>query len=329
MNGSEQHRIDPADSFHSYRVGSAAAALPAVKIVHLSDCHFVTRPILRRFHSLYKGLRAHDEETREALTNQVQQLKPDLLFATGDHTTWGDETSLRAAHHFLLSLGSSVGLEKGRIFWVPGNHDILLDYYLYLGARFFRRRYEAVFGENQTVRVIEVSGYKLAVFSFDSTLDRSKEWSPLWPLVGSRGRIARRTFNDFNRCLCNTAELEGCFKIAQLHHHPLPIPYKDGDEVGLELTTMTNGGTFIAYMQESRVNLVLHGHEHHPYGCRYCYDPRKPDIVIVAAGTACQGESQKNSFNYIELVPDVSIAVRQYTYSSTGFRLDRESTKVF
>ena len=312
------------DALSSFKKNHAIVALPKLKIVHVSDLHFVAHRLLRWFER-FKGLRGHDQDTLSALENAVEVLKPDLLFVSGDQSTWGDRTSLRAAQTFIFKLAERVQINPKHVFWVPGNHDILLHYYF--GNRFLRRNHDVVFGNTEHCRHLNVSSYRVGVFLFDSTLDRRKQRSALWPLVGSRGKISRPSFNEFNSA-ANDVATGGChIKIAVVHHHPLPIPYKADGEVGLELTTMSNGGTFVAHMQESGIHLVLHGHEHYPYSCRYSFDPNQRDIIIVAAGTASQRETQQNSFNYLEIVPNARIVVRKYNYTETGFR--RDSAKVF
>jgi 3',5'-cyclic AMP phosphodiesterase CpdA len=318
--------IDDLDRLSAYRRNSAIVAFPRIKIVHISDLHFATHPLLKRL-NLYGGVEGHDSDTVRALEHTVKELKPDLLFATGDHSTWGDKTSLSHARKFLLGLARDIGISDECVFWIPGNHDVLLNYYL--GTPFWRRAYDVVFGSVSTAKSIRVAGYKVAVFSFDSTLNPIKQKSLLSPLVGSRGTVSRQSFNDFNAAFRNGAYGEDHFKIAQIHHHPLPIPYKGTGNVSLELTTMNNGGTFIAYMQESGMNLVLHGHEHYPYSCRYCFDPNRKDIIIAAAGTACQNGAHLHSFNYIEIVPQNRIVITQYRCSEVGFRIDPGSTKIF
>jgi 3',5'-cyclic AMP phosphodiesterase CpdA len=316
---------DRADALSSFRQNDAIVALPKIRIVHLSDLHFVTHRILTRFEG-FSGLRGHDRDTQRALQNQIENLKPDLLFITGDQTTWGDRSSLRTVRQFILDIATRIQIDMSHVVWIPGNHDILLHYYF--GSRFMRRNYDLEFGPIVPTRFLNISGYDIAVFSFDSTLDRKGQRSPLWPLVGSRGEISRKAFNEFNEGQTDTTKR--CdFRVALVHHHPLPIPYKGGEEIGLELTTMTNGGTFIAYMQESGMDLVLHGHEHYPYSCRYCFDPNRPSIILAAAGTACQRRTQQNSFNYLEIVPGIRIVVRKYDYTETGFRRDTAAIKVF
>ena len=313
-----------SDLLTSYKSNDAIAALPKIRIVHLSDLHFTTHRVLRRL-GLWRGMSGHDESICSALETEVLNLQPQLIFATGDQTTWGDRTSLAAAHKFVLQLAWKAEVPDDHVFWIPGNHDILIHYY----CRFLRsvRAYNKVFGDVKPATMTQSGPYKIMVYSFDSTLDRSGQWSPMWPFVGSRGSISRDSFNRFNAAAQKHNPAEKCFKIAQIHHHPLPIPYKTVDGVGLELTTMTNGGTFIAYMQECGVDLVLHGHEHYPYSCRYCFDPQHPELVVAAAGSASQARAAFNSFNYLEVVPDERIVVNEYRYTETGFR--RESSKIF
>jgi 3',5'-cyclic AMP phosphodiesterase CpdA len=316
---------DEADTLADFRRNDATVALPHIRIVHLSDLHFVTHRVLKRFER-FPGLRGHDRQTLRALQYSLESLRPDLLFITGDQTTWGDRTSLRAAREFIFDVAAKIQLDTSNIVWIPGNHDVLMHYYF--GSRFFQRNYDLEFGPTMPKHSFTISGYELTVFSFDSTLDRKGLASSVWPFVSSRGKISRQSFNDFNQSQMDTADRSN-FKIALVHHHPLPIPYKQGEGVGPELTTMTNGGTFIAFMQESGMNLVLHGHEHYPYSCRYCFDPNQPPIVIAAAGTACQRETQQNSFNYLEVVPQSRIVVRKYDYKETGFQRNPAGTKVF
>lgn len=312
------------DALSSYRKNNAIVALPKVKVVHISDLHFVNHWLLEKF-DVFSGLRGHDPDTVTALENTVSLLKPDLLIVSGDQTTWGDRASLKSVKKFILKLGRRCKLVGRSIFWIPGNHDILLHYYF--GNRLLGRNHDDIFGKIQPCRHLAVSGYNFGVFSFDSTLDRTKQWSPLWPFVGSMGRVSRPSFNEFNSTVGTPTSGHCDFKIALIHHHPLPIPYKGNQNVGIELTTMSNGGTFIAHMQESGVNLVLHGHEHHPYSCRYSFDPDQQEIVLVAAGTASQQGTAENSFNYLEIVPRSRIIVQKYSYKEAGFR--RDSTKIF
>jgi len=185
--------VNVADSLAAYRDSVSTAALPSIKIVHLSDMHFVTSHFWKRLQTLYEGVRGHDPDTLPALECTIMALRPDFLIATGDQATFGDKPSLVAAKTFLLELGEKSRVPRERIYWVPGNHDILLNYYSPIPG--LRRNYDKVFGDLRVADSQEVAGSKIAIFSFDSTLDRKGQKPLLWPIVGSRGRVSPRSFN--------------------------------------------------------------------------------------------------------------------------------------
>src|SRR4051812_48668645 len=126
------------DSLESFRSSGAMIALPRVRIAHISDLHFVSHWLLKRIHP--KGLRGHNPDALEALGIALCEIRPDILFCTGDQSTWGDRSSLRAAHKYLRDLSQRCGVEESRVFVVPGNHDVLLHYYF--GFSFARTNYE-------------------------------------------------------------------------------------------------------------------------------------------------------------------------------------------
>jgi 3',5'-cyclic AMP phosphodiesterase CpdA len=317
-------KINPTDSFDSYFRSLSGAALESIRIVHISDLHFVNGTLLNAVKSWSSGVHGHNLDVLAALKSEVVALKPDFIVSTGDQTTFGDKTSLQSSRTFLKELASESEVPQDRLYCIPGNHDVLLHYYFGFFGK--NRNYDEVFGAVQTASYEEAAGNKVAFFCFDSTLER--ESGLLWPLIGSRGKISPQSFNDFNSARRQNHDAHEYFKIALIHHHPLPIPFKTHKE-DIELTTMVNGGSFIAHMQESGINLILHGHEHHAYSCRYCYEPNGNDIVVAAAGSASQEGVIRNSFNYLEIVPGVSVTIRRYNYDEAGFHIDRGATKTF
>src|SRR3954453_15216485 len=76
------------------------------RIVHLSDLHFG----------------AHDERLVEAVEEQVDALKPDLVVISGDFTQRARTEQFREACEFLERLREA-GHE---VIGVPGNHDVPL-----------------------------------------------------------------------------------------------------------------------------------------------------------------------------------------------------------
>jgi 3',5'-cyclic AMP phosphodiesterase CpdA len=310
-------RSAPADSAREY-----APKRQRIKIAHISDLHFVASvpsflwPLLRIL-----GVNGANQAALEALRNTFDQLKPDVVVVTGDLTSFGDHKSVNAALAYLNQLPRASPADS--LFVVPGNHDVM-KWYFRIGGR---NQLQADAETLPSVRLVQRDETRLLICSFDSTADRSWRY---WPRHHSRGRIRPEAFNRFNGLLAeerrrDSTAIDSAFRIAILHHHPLPIP---GTQVKA-LTVMINGGTFVAHMQESGVNLVLHGHEHYPYTCTYCCDQSKDAIIVVAAGSVSQRSEHQNSFNFIEIEPGVSINVSRYRYREAGFHIDPEPSTVF
>jgi len=316
----EAREFDNQDSLASYFGSGVTVAHPEVCIAHLSDLHFVTHPKLKRV--TFRGMVGHDLNALAALETQLTSMHVDLLFVTGDLSTWGDETSLLDARRFIMVLAGSLNLQPAHVLWIPGNHDVIVDYRKIATKQ---RKFTQICGTTEPLRQLIVKGMDVAVFSFDSTLRTG-----LWPFTSNRGEVTQEAFNAFNQAVLKVdAATPAAIKLVQIHHHPLPIPYKKDDGVSGVLTTMTNGATFADRMQETGMNLIMHGHEHYAYSTSLQPYPQEKPTVLVAAGTACQVKNHEMSFNYVKVRRNKDISLTRYVYKETGFRVDRNSTKIF
>ncbi|MBK8211100.1 MAG: metallophosphoesterase [Rhodospirillales bacterium] len=85
--------------------------------LHVSDFHF------------QEGDRYQADKCLTALIDAVRQFRekdgrsPDLVFATGDIASHGAEAEYSLASTFFDNLLEAAGLDKRRLFVVPGNHD--------------------------------------------------------------------------------------------------------------------------------------------------------------------------------------------------------------
>ncbi len=292
MSENVVRRFEPEDSLSSYLANGVPIASPELCIAHLSDLHFVTHPILKRI--TFRGMVGHDLDALAALETQLLSMEVDLLFVTGDLSTWGDETSLSDARGFVMTLAGKLNLQRSQVFWIPGNHDVIVDYHKIATNT---RKFTKICGATSAVEQLNIKGMDLAVFS-----------------------LAVQAVKSIN---------PNAIKLVQIHHHPLPIPYKKDNGVQGVLTTMTNGATFADRMQETGMHLVMHGHEHFAYSTSMQPYPQEKSTVLVAAGTTCQMQNHEMSFNYLKVRPNTDITLQRYIYRETGFYMDRNSTKVF
>jgi 3',5'-cyclic AMP phosphodiesterase CpdA len=311
-----RRRRNPADT-----LPKAAPETRPITIAHISDLHFLSSgyPKLIRNGLRRLKLQYQDETILDAMVIHLRECKPDILVVSGDLTTLGDRASMAEASAFLARLVEACSIHShDRQIITPGNHDTIQQY-------FFRRprAFEQVFTNQRDYRTFDVAGTHLAIFSFDSSIREGR--LPRGLFRANKGKVSGRAFNAFNDNL--KKEDVPTFKIAILHHHPLPIPYKNVHG----LTVMENGGAFIAHMQSRGVNLILHGHEHYPYSCTYRFDLTQHPVIVAAAGACLYDKNNNNpgSFNIIQIHPEDHVSVTQVTYYETGFNPEPPKTFYF
>lgn len=134
------------------------------------------------------------------------------------------------------------------------------------------------------------------------------------------------------------AEFDLC--VLLVHHHLLPVRAleRDRDESATDLvnaTCLVNAGTLLEKMAESRVDLVLHGHEHkHNWGTYESLEEGYGPVRVVAAGSATGNDSFEGcdekgaSFNIIILAPDRSVRLRRMLLEGGGWKQDAETDLV-
>lgn len=243
-------------------------------ILHISDLHFGP---------------PYEANVGDALLRVAGQLAPDVIVASGDFTQRAKAAQFAAARAFLDRL-PGVPLVV-----VPGNHDIplyriferlLSPYALY--RKYISQELDSVVRREDAVIV---------------ALNTTAPWTAI-----TNGRIQRRQL-DF----CDEAFRDapaGAARIIVAHHHFAPAPdYDDRHDV------MRRAKAALDRFTELDVDLILGGHLHRAYIGNsldvYPSKDRTSGIVIVQSGTTTSGrgrarEREKNSFNLIQVGPDVT-----------------------
>jgi 3',5'-cyclic AMP phosphodiesterase CpdA len=250
------------------------------RIVHLSDLHFG----------------AHDERLVEAVGEQVDQLKPDLVVISGDFTQRARTEQFREACEFLESLR-----ERGHeVLGVPGNHDVplydVLRRFLSPLARYRR------FIDETLCPFIELPG--VAVLGINTA--RS--------LTFKDGRINRDQVDFIRETFARTPSQ--AFRVLVTHHPLFAL------EVGGELERAIGRQELaLDAIEEVGVDMVLAGHAHHASS----QDAgelvtRAGGVLVVQAGTATSTRvrEQEQSFNVID-TGEGSATVTVYAWKGEEF----------
>jgi 3',5'-cyclic AMP phosphodiesterase CpdA len=165
----------------------------------------------------------------------------------------------------------------------------------------------------------------VAIYPFDSA-SRGVSWA--------RGRIGEAQFDNAQReleprSLVDSTEartysgVEPRYRIAILHHHPLPIPYDSGQE---PLMVMEDAGAFLSEISNQRIPLVLHGHKHHRHFSRVMINAGENaqfEAGVLATGSATAGKRPTRfgfNFNLINIEADRNARVVPYIAAGGTFK---------
>jgi 3',5'-cyclic AMP phosphodiesterase CpdA len=247
-----------------------------------------------------------------------QQLKPRVLVVSGDFLDHPHEARMQRVKARLDQLCTDSG--GCRLVVVPGNHDCKI-FGLY-AVKNPAARFERVFGADWKKPVtLKIGKHDVVIFCFDSNTSNPQ-------INFARGRVGTAEYGRFNQEYAQQSgspAFERAFKIAVLHHHPLPIAASEGANyfgkdafLGLE-----DAGSFMEEMIAKRIDPVLHGHKHFPLFARVHVTDRDSEergTVIVAAGsTSKPSQSANNSFNLVEFHDDGRVDVIRYDRGNAGF----------
>jgi len=259
---------------------------PEVVIAHISDLHF---PHWR-------------EDTLQNLKDYLRRKNPLLILVTGDLTDNPNPLQQRRLKRKLDELVEYCrNGEPNRPYLavVPGNHDyaVLGNWNLGLSP-LPRTTFRHIFREYNR-RFIEITAGDLTVYVF---CFNSNPYVARW----AKGAISRSQLKWFEKKAhalrsADKEKFESAYKIAILHHHPLPIPFSEELE---KFLILKNAGELLRLLAQCKVDLVLHGHKHESVisslnmGTSYGATRK---LFVVSCGTTLKKGDGKNTCNVITI----------------------------
>jgi 3',5'-cyclic AMP phosphodiesterase CpdA len=181
--------------------------------------------VIAQISDLHLGSVYYRSTLAEAMLEEVNALRPDMVAVTGDLTDMGLLDEYERARALLDRI------ECERMLVVPGNHD---------ARNVGEVHFESHFGtRSPEIRVGSV--HVIGIDSSEPDLDS--------------GRVGREKYRWIEERFAETDE----FKIVAIHHHLVPVP-----GTGRERNIVADAGDLLRVLAESGVDLVLCGHKHVP-----------------------------------------------------------------
>jgi 3',5'-cyclic AMP phosphodiesterase CpdA len=269
---------------------------------------------------------------------------------TGDsaHKAWVE--SLEGTYRDGLSLLSAICAECGidpdvGLYVVPGNHDYRIQGYIGKSGQASGGGTTSTFGQAPSNRFESVLGsyFRSGRVRFDAARDSGGEAIHV-DIVGfdslavdvlanfATGAISEdeyEKFRFFDEAPHRDALLCSEFRVALVHHHPLPVVPSEFLRLGPPATTkqkiedvfqvaqgeqtmlFKNGGTFLCGALRTRVNLILHGHQHRSWFTSVRYPTVAGDhrMLVAAAGSIGEMTDGYCRYNIVRLYRNGNIRV--------------------
>jgi len=297
-------------------------------LAHLSDPHLAdisgsqfSEFLNKRFFGYLKWrLRRkseHHDDVLAAMIQDVRTARPDHIVVTGDLTHLGLAAEFARAKELLAALGS-----PSQVTVIPGNHDAYVD-----GALDSRLTQWAEYMVSDGIKVGAGADCALQAV-FPSLRVRNGV-----ALIGVSTAQPCSTFlavgcigNDqqqrLQRILIETGQ-QDLFRVVLIHHPP-----KSG--VVSWRKRLTDAEIFQKTLQDCGVELILHGHSHHPSRTYLETSAgRIPVIGVPSASASGKNPERRARYHLYRLSPrvdgwDIRVRVRSYLHEDICFDTEDE-----
>lgn len=280
----------------------------------------------------------------EGLINLLKTHNPDYLFIAGDLTSVGSPQEFVYCEKEIIKIADAISLPYDRIICCTGNHDVdwgicnlketafeiqheLLD--------IRKEKYQHLSSYLPSVCLKELSNQKLTgnspapfsgiyqtsdfiVFMLNSgwlcePIEKGKEDN------FSHGKLSKEQLDWFEKKVNEFAD-DTRKRIVLMHHHPFNFKYPT---LGIDISQIEESGAFVEYAEEHGIDLVIHGHRHHPKVKTYLSATGKRPITFFCAGSLAVNAKHRaegdipNTMHFIDVDKDKDYFVI-YNYSYRG-----------
>jgi 3',5'-cyclic AMP phosphodiesterase CpdA len=281
-----------------------------MRIAHISDLHIAALhgvPLKRFLNKRVTGLAnlmtmrrgAYSLDVFDRLVDDLLQEAPDHVICSGDVSNLALETEFQAVFDRFKLLGG-----YRRVSVVPGNHDV------YTHGAAAGRRFEGFFYPFMFPQFTDLD---VDLYPFVKQLEGVAviglcSAQPTLPFF-AWGRLGDEQLARLRDILARD-QVQAAFKIVVLHHHLHERELPEGYTARLR-----DLEAFVKVLLDGRVDLVLHGHDHHPhFGAIGPGDRRVP---VLSPGSSTR------------LDPDQAKVARYNVYTIENGRLETVETKLF
>lgn len=311
-----------------------------LKLAFISDIHFGDLARTNEFTipgQTAKGETLGAVSLSESLVKILKENNVQYLFVGGDLTSRARPQEFYYCQEKIAWIAQEADIPPQNIIWGVGNHDV--DWSISRLSDNYKTENEEIYDiAKETYRIIAAG----VATSNLKTLPKLDNPGPV-PLTGvvendafvvfvlnsaaycthdqefAHGKLSIQQLDWFKEQALSY-ENDKRWKIVLMHHHPFNYTYHIPV---VDISTLEEGSAFVDIAGELGINLVLHGHRHHPRAETAQKSGWKNPITFICAGSLTVNAEHRsngdipNIFHIIELTDEVGVlTLYNYEYSS-------------
>jgi serine/threonine protein kinase/predicted MPP superfamily phosphohydrolase len=301
--------------------------MSSITWLHISDLHFCTSPTHDADAALQALLR--DVEKRIEWYN----LRPDFIAITGDIAHSGRAPEYDLARRFLDELLDTTGLNKNRLFLVPGNHDVDREL-ISQGARNIGD--SLTDGENAAAILDNPGDRQLMFARFGGYATFVNEYLGDYLPFNQENYFYVRTLPllerrvallGLNSVWLSASEQDGAMGLV-IGAHQVQSALEQSANVDLRIALVHHPFNWLREFDREDVepmlndgcDFILHGHAHQT--SVLSLEGPKTQAMIIASGACRDTQTYPNSYNFVQLdlaADTGSVHLRRYADERGGF----------
>jgi predicted phosphodiesterase len=313
------------------------------RIAIFSDIHFGKFSRQTSFSVPGEETQGHGRDAyslEEGLINLLKEKKPEYIFIAGDLTSVGNPQEFYYCEKKILSIAQKTNIKVENIICVLGNHDIdwnitrLAEQESYAKASgevksLVKNKYRLIAANcaRQNMEQLGKNYGKEGSAPFSGVVEKedfvafmlNSGWCCTHDQEFSHGMLQDAQMNWLKMNATYYKEDERV-KIILVHHHPFnytyPIP-------GSDISSLEEGPELMQIAVENGIDIIIHGHRHHPRIQTVLINGAKKPITMICAGSLSVDSPYRNNGEIPNTVHFLDIDIMSksqvvYNYKFTG-----------
>lgn len=315
-----------------------------VRIAILSDIHF--GKFSRTSELAVPGEKIQDDNQgaislTDGLIRILKEFKVEYIFIAGDLTSVASPQEFYFCEKKMLEIAREIGIESEKIICCLGNHDIdrnitrisdqvLQDTNNDEVKSIIRKKYNLIAAScaNSNLETISLNKENVGPAPYSGLYEDknfivfvlNSGWQCTHDQEHAHGKLTKIQLSWLDEMARKFKE-DSRIKIVLVHHHPVKYSYP---LPALDISEIEEGSEFMEVINRNGINIVIHGHRHHPIAKTIQIGTGSKPITLICAGSLSVNSLHRNNgeipntMHILELnAEDQSSILYNYKYTAS------------